>query len=106
MPDLDRSPRASFISSNEGDTPCSFSRLLMNSSSSYCFLVSMFDFPHPAVVRPPPTTARNKYATRAHVLVWFLRNVKWFVDKSEQSTSRGIGNRFCADPVVWAFLRD
>src|SRR5512139_1247418 len=41
MPDFERSPSASFISSNEGETPLSFNRLSMNSSNSYCFLVNM-----------------------------------------------------------------
>ncbi len=41
MPDFDLSPSASFISSNEGETPPSDSRRLMKSSSSYCFRVSI-----------------------------------------------------------------
>src|SRR5436305_1386341 len=41
MPDLERRSSASFISSNEGGTPASFSRSLMNRSSSYCLRVSI-----------------------------------------------------------------
>mgnify|MGYP006932270048 CR=1 FL=1 len=42
MPDLDRRSSASFISSNEGGTPASFSRSWMNMRSSYCFRVSIW----------------------------------------------------------------
>src|SRR3954452_8609357 len=41
MPDFERRSSASFISSNEGGTPASFSRSLMNRSSSYCLRVSI-----------------------------------------------------------------
>ena len=40
MPDFDFSRSASFISSNDGDTPPSLRRLLMNISSSFCLRVS------------------------------------------------------------------
>ena len=40
MPDFDLRRSASFISSKEGETPPSFSRLLMNSSSSFCLRVN------------------------------------------------------------------
>src|SRR3954452_4403484 len=45
MPDFERRSSASFISSNEGGTPASFSRSLMNRSSSYCLRVSISTSP-------------------------------------------------------------
>src|SRR3954465_597315 len=44
MPDLDRRSSASFISSNEGGIPDSFSRSLMKRRSSNCLRVSMLWF--------------------------------------------------------------
>src|ERR1700761_5684561 len=41
MPDFERRSSASFISSNEGGTPASFSRSLMKRRSSYCLRVSI-----------------------------------------------------------------
>src|SRR5229473_3873976 len=41
MPDFERRSSASFISSNEGGTPDSFRRSLMNRRSSYCLRVSI-----------------------------------------------------------------
>jgi len=41
MPDLDFKPSASFISSNEGDTPPFFNDSSMNIRSSYCLRVSI-----------------------------------------------------------------
>ena len=41
IPDLDRKSKASFISSNEGGTPVSLRRSLMNMRSSYCLRVSI-----------------------------------------------------------------
>src|SRR3954454_13156153 len=41
MPDLERRSSASFISSNDGGTPDSFRRSLMNRRSSYCLRVSI-----------------------------------------------------------------
>src|SRR5581483_3300083 len=40
-PDFDFNPRASFISSKEGEMPVSASRSWMNCSNSRCFLVSI-----------------------------------------------------------------
>ncbi len=45
MPDFERRSSASFISSNEGGTPSRRIRLLMKSSNSSCFLVSMASQP-------------------------------------------------------------
>src|SRR5688500_10604778 len=45
MPDLERRSSASFISSNEGGTPDSFRRSLMNRRSSYCLRVSISTSP-------------------------------------------------------------
>src|SRR4051794_40245759 len=42
MPDFDLRPRASFISSKDGETPPSPSRSLMKSRSSYCLRVSIY----------------------------------------------------------------
>src|SRR5689334_6935520 len=41
MPDFERRSSASFISSNDGGTPDSFRRSLMNRRSSYCLRVSI-----------------------------------------------------------------
>src|SRR5512147_1669268 len=93
MPDFERSPSASFISSNEGETPLPLNRLSMNSSNSYCFLVNM----RPSRRRPAasfscgPDRSRprspcaafdyrhqiwNKTKTLRYVLVWFRLGVK------------------------------
>src|ERR1041384_4175377 len=45
MPDFERRSRASFISSNDGGTPASFSRSWMKRSSSNCLRVSIGSFP-------------------------------------------------------------
>ena len=45
MPDLDARSRASFISSNEGETPVSLMRSWMNMSSSCCLRVSISGAP-------------------------------------------------------------
>ena len=50
MPDFERRSSASFISSKEGGTPDSFSRSLMNRSSSYCLRVSISSNPQVAIV--------------------------------------------------------
>src|SRR5690242_9596812 len=71
MPDLDLRPKASFISSKEGETPPSESRRLMKTSSSYCFRVSIG---HLRGADPDGTLEQNQ--NPIDVLVWFARSVK------------------------------
>src|SRR5579859_3465818 len=76
-PDLDFRPSASFISSKDGQTPDSPRRLLMNNSSSCCFLVSIASSPRLAVPASGAThQGWNKTQTSPHVLVWFPAAVK------------------------------
>src|SRR3954447_10484674 len=64
MPDLERRSSASFISSNEGGTPASFSRSLMNRSSSYCLRVSISINPQFADAVLSPQRSRRLHRTR------------------------------------------
>src|SRR4051812_31731033 len=64
MPDLERRSSASFISSNEGGTPASFSRSLMNRSSSYCLRVSISINPQFADAVLSPQRSRRLHLTR------------------------------------------
>ena len=70
IPDLERSPKASFISSNEGEMPLSARRWLMKERSSYCLRVSMLG------QVPDLRGQENKTATWESVLVWFFPDVK------------------------------
>src|SRR3954451_21283653 len=64
MPDLERRSSASFISSKEGGTPASFSRSLMNRSSSYCLRVSISINPQFVDAVLSPQRSRRLHLTR------------------------------------------
>src|ERR1700749_3909499 len=71
MPDLDRRSSASFISSNDGGTPVSFSRSWMNRRSSNCLRVNIAR-PHVGLPRQRKTnherTLSVPYVFRNHLI--------------------------------------
>src|SRR5882724_10065483 len=74
MPDFDRRSRASFISSNDGGTPDSFSRSWMKRNSSNCLRVSIPWFPPELSVTQRPKTNHER---TLYVLSLFRNPLIW-----------------------------
>src|ERR1700730_10793015 len=72
MPDFERRSSASFISSNEGGTPDSFRRSLMNRRSSYCLRVSISSVPQVDIVCFRDLGVRSSRFTRLHLQAYLL----------------------------------
>src|SRR5882757_2792823 len=98
MPDLERRSSASFISSKEGGTPCSFRRSWMKRNNSCCFFVSM---------GVPGAASANQQANRqtkheqcymfalcsATVNLWLKRSISRSAEVDDLDRIAGAGGR-------------